>query len=260
MSNDPQAPSSDWYERAFQIDYLRVYKHRNDEEARKQIDFLTRVLELEPPLDIFDLSCGDGRHAIEWARRGYQVTGLDLSNDLLERARERADEAKMEVSFIQGDMREIPFTASFDLLVNFFTSFGYFREDAENEKVLHAISKALRPSGYFLMDYLNREHVIKSIVPEDRKEIDGAVLDQLRWVSGDPHESGSHVRINKQVTMTERGKSRSYEESVRMYTLDEMLSMISESGLKVTNTFGDFDGQPVSADAPRMILVGRKNT
>ncbi len=253
-----RSPSSNWYESAFQLDYLRVYKHRNDDEARRQIDFLTDTLSLEPPLDVFDLSCGDGRHSVEWARRGYRVTGLDLSAELLEKARERTKALELDIEFIRGDMRDIPYTDSFDLLVNFFTSFGYFREDEENALVLKAIFNALRPGGRFLMDYLNRDHVLQTIVPRDRKEIDGAVLEQSRWISGDSDKPGSHVRINKQVIMTEGDKSRTYEESVRMYTLEEMFDMTSAAGLAITHTFGDFDGRPVDPDAPRLILIGSK--
>ena len=258
MSSQSELPSSDWYERAFQLDYLRVYKHRNDEEARKQIDFTTQVLGLTLPLDVFDLSCGDGRHAIEWARRGYQVTGLDLSAELLTRARERASEGDLNVRFIQGDMREIPYIESFDLLVNFFTSFGYFQEDDENKKVLQSIANALRPEGVFLMDYLSRDHVIQTLVAEDEKTVEGAILRQRRWISGDPDTVGSHVRINKHVNMTSQGESRTYEESVRMYTFEEMLAMTEEAGLSVTQSFGDFDGRKPGPDAPRLILVGKR--
>ena len=258
MASQPTSPSADWYKRAFQLDYLRVYQHRNDEEACRQIDFLTRILQLSPPLDIFDLGCGDGRHAIELTKRGYRVTGLDLSEELLERARSRAHTLNLDIEFIQGDMRDIPYTASFDLLVNFFTSFGYFQKDEENLRVLHAIARALRSSGRFLMDYLNRAHVLRTLVPHDQKEMDGIIIEQTRWVTGDPDRAGDHVRINKQVTMTEGDRRRTYEESVRMYTPEELNAMMADAGLTIRQTFGEFDERPVAPDAPRFIIVGSK--
>lgn len=258
MASQPASPSADWYKRAFQLDYLRVYQHRNDEEACRQIDFLTHIHQISPPLDVFDLGCGDGRHAIELTKRGYRVTGLDLSEELLERARSRAQTLNISIEFIQGDMRDIPYTASFDLLVNFFTSFGYFQEDEENLRVLHAIARALRPSGRFLMDYLNRVHVLRTLVPHDQKEMDGIVIEQTRWVTGDPDRPGDHVRINKQVTMTEGECRRTYEESVRMYTLEELNAMMADAGLTIRQTFGGFDECPVAPDAPRLIIIGRK--
>lgn len=257
MSTD-RAPSPEWYKDAFRFDYLRVYPHRNDEEAYRQVDFLMRNVDCPPPKAVFDLGCGDGRHAVELARRGYQVTGLDLSEELLTKARSRNEEESLGITFIQGDMREIPYENAFDLLVNFFTSFGYFDKDEENARVLTAIACALRPGGRFLMDYLNRDHVVHTLVPHDRKTIENAEVEQTRWITGDPDKAGDHVRINKRVAITDEQGTRTYDESVRMYTLDELSAMLSAAGLHVDQVFGDFDGQPISQETPRAILIGTK--
>lgn len=251
-----RSPASDWYKTAFRYDYLRVYPHRNDEEARRQVDFLLDSMEALPPCDVLDLGCGDGRHSLELARRGYRVTGLDLSEDLLERARRRAAGEGLDITFIRGDMRDPPGISAFDLVVNFFTSFGYFQEDGENARVLDAIARALRPGGRFLMDYLNREFVISTLVPADSRTVEGMEVEQRRWITGDPSRAGGHVRINKQVRIREDGAERSYDESVRMYTLEELAGMMDRAGLTVTRTYGDFDGSPVGAGLPRNILMG----
>ena len=252
-----RSPASDWYKTAFRYDYLRVYPHRNDEEARRQVDFLVDRLDIPSSCEVLDLGCGDGRHSLELTRRGFKVTGLDLSDELLERARRRTADEGLDITFVQGDMRDPPAVHAFDLVVNFFTSFGYFREDGENARVLEAISQALRPGGRFLMDYLNREYVISALVPSDLRTVEGMEVEQRRWITGDPSAAGGHVRINKQVRIREDGAERSYDESVRMYTLEELEALMDRAGLKVTQTYGDFDGRPVSGDAPRNILVGR---
>ena len=252
-----RSPATDWYKTAFRYDYLRVYPHRNDDEARRQVDFLLGILDIPPPCDILDLGCGDGRHSLELTRRGYRVTGLDLSEELLERARARTADEGLDVTFIQGDMRDPPGVSAFDLVVNFFTSFGYFREDGENARVLDAISHALRPGGHFLMDYLNRAYVISTLVPADSRKMEGMEVEQHRWITGDPSKAGAHVRINKQVRIREDDMERSYGESVRMYTLDELGEMMARAGLEIVQTYGDFDGSPVSDDLPRNILVGQ---
>ncbi len=253
-----KAPSSEWYKHAFRFDYLRVYPHRNDEEARRQIDFLMRTIYCPAPQDVFDLGCGDGRHAVELAKRGYRVTGLDLSEELLARARSRNEELDLGIHFVRGDMREISYEKAFDLLVNFFTSFGYFDRDEENARVLTAVSQALRPGGQFLMDYLNREYVIHSLVPHDRKMLGQTKVEQTRWITGDPDNPGDHVRINKRVTLEDEQGTRTYDESVRMYTLDELHAMLTKAGLSVSQTFGDFDGRSIAEDTPRVILIGKK--
>ncbi len=252
-----RSPASDWYKTAFRYDYLRVYPHRNDEEARRQVDFLVDNMDIPPSCKVLDLGCGDGRHSLELARRGYLVTGLDLSEELLERARSRTAEEGLDITFIQSDMRDPPGVSAFDLVVNFFTSFGYFQEDRENARVLDAIARSLRPGGRFLMDYLNRDYVISTIVPADSRTVEGMEVEQRRWISGDPSETGGHVRINKQVRIREDGAERSYDESVRMYTLDELGDMMVRAGLEIVQTYGDFDGSPVSDDLPRNILVGQ---
>jgi len=249
-------PGADWYKEAFRHDYLCVYSHRNDEEAFRQIDFLLNRIEGSVN-DILDLGCGDGRHALELARRGFRVTGLDLSADLLNRARSRAADEDLDITFIQGDMRESPGIALFDLVVCFFTSFGYFQEDCENIRVLEAIAQTLRPDGQFLLDYLNRDFVLFNLVPEDRREMDGTVVEQTRWITGDPQQEGSHVRINKQVRIRDGFKERTYGESVRMYTLSEMRFMLGGAGLAVTGVYGDFDGRPVDQESSRNIFIGR---
>ena len=253
-------PASDWYKTAFRYDYLRVYPHRNDEEARRQVDFLVDKLDVPPSCEVLDLGCGDGRHSLELTRRGFRVTGLDLSEELLERARHRTADEGLDITFIRGDMRDPPAVHAYDLVVNFFTSFGYFREDGENARVLEAISRALRPGGRFLMDYLNRAYVISTLVPSDRRTVEGMEVEQRRWITGDPSTAGGHVRINKQVRIREDGAERSYDESVRMYTLVELEAMMDQAGLVVTQTYGDFDGRPVTGDAPRNILVGRSKS
>lgn len=130
----------DWYEEWFGHDYKLVYPHRDEAEAREQIGFVKRHINIPERAKVLDLCCGCGRHAIELWGLGYDVVGLDLSEELLDLACSRADECEMDVQFIRCDMREIPYEDHFDLIVNFFTSFGYFADDADNQRVLLAIA------------------------------------------------------------------------------------------------------------------------
>ena len=139
----------DWYEEWFGEEYKLVYPHRNEEEAVQQVEFLLQRIPLPEGAKILDLCCGCGRHAVELKERGYDVIGLDLSEELLEMACSRADERCQDMDFIQCDMREIPYENHFDLIVNFFTSFGYFADEADNQKALSAIANALKPGGKY---------------------------------------------------------------------------------------------------------------
>ncbi len=245
----------EWYEEWFGEEYKLVYPHRNEAEAREQIEFLKRHIHLSEGAKVLDLCCGCGRHAVELRGLGYDVIGLDLSEELLDLACARASECDLDVKFIRCDMREIPYESYFDLVVNFFTSFGYFADDTDNEKVLSSISKALKPGGKFLIDYMNPDHVASNLTERDEKEIsEGLYVIQERWIDTSPR------RINKRITLIRDGKESIYRESVRMYSHREMKDMLSAAGLKLTETYGDFTSSEYTQHSPRMILIGEKET
>lgn len=242
----------DWYEEWFGEEYKLVYPHRNEAEAKKQIDFLRKHVSIPENAKVLDLCCGCGRHAVQLKELGYDVVGLDLSEELLELACSRASECNLDMNFIRCDMREIPYESYFDLIVNFFTSFGYFADDAENQRVFSAIAKALKPGGKFLIDYMNPDHVTRNLVEKDEKQIPGGIrLIQERWIDA------STRRINKKLTLIKDGKESTYKESVRMYSHREMRDMLLKAGLMLKETYGNFDGSEYTHDSPRMILVGK---
>jgi 2-polyprenyl-3-methyl-5-hydroxy-6-metoxy-1,4-benzoquinol methylase len=245
-----QESSLPWYAEWFGRDYLAVYAHRDTDEARRQIALMERALAPASGARVLDLCCGGGRHSVELARRGYKVLGVDLSSDLLGAAQAYADENHVDITFVRADMRTCVADGVFDVVVNFFTSFGYFESDDENARVLRAIRTSLRPGGGWMMDYLNRESVIKGFVPRDERTLDGMHLIQERRLDI------QRGRILKTLTIRRGDDTRTYHESVRMYTPPELFSLCSGAGLKVTQVFGSYDGAPFAIDSPRLILAG----
>ena len=144
----------EWWGTFFGPDYLRMYRF-DPTRTRQEVDGVLDILGLKPAASVLDLCCGQGRHAVELARRGYEVTGLDASGFLLREARKAARRRRVAVAWVRGDMREIPFRNRFDAVVNLFTSFGYFRTKAEDLAVLRGVRRALKPSGHLLIDTLN---------------------------------------------------------------------------------------------------------
>ena len=140
-----------WYEEWFGEDYLKVYLHRDEDEANSQVDFAEKVLPLKSSWRILDLGCGSGRHALELSQRGYHVTCLDLSSVLLSLAKQKSQGESCCLRLVRADMRHIPFSNVFDAVLSFFTTFGYFKKDEENLQTLKSIQEALKPGGYFLM-------------------------------------------------------------------------------------------------------------
>jgi SAM-dependent methyltransferase len=154
---------NDWFERWFGAEYLALYPHRDEEEARAVVALVCRTVAGKQIDRILDLACGSGRHARALTELGWTV-GIDLSMTLLEVAQRQ----RPHDPYVRGDMRALPFAdGTFALTVNLFTSFGYFDTDDQNEEVVAEISRVTRVGGTFVLDYLNAPQVRDTLVPED---------------------------------------------------------------------------------------------
>ena len=247
MSSTKETP--DWYRKWFGEEYLALYPHRGEEEAREAVDLVIRSLDrIDGP--VLDLACGAGRHMREFARRRIPAVGLDLSNTLLREGKAAAPNLMLS----QGDMRQLPFAdASFDLVVNLFTSFGYFAEPEEDKRVLNEIRRVLLPEGRFMLDFLNAERVRRNLVSEDTRLVDGRLVTQTRRLEDD----GSVVVKEIRLSATESGEPAStFYERVRLYSPAELASLLRAAGLQPKTTFGDYSGGPACSDCSRYILLG----
>jgi ubiquinone/menaquinone biosynthesis C-methylase UbiE len=243
-----------WYEQSFGTDYMLVYKHRNWENANKEVQCMINWLQLPRGAEVLDIGCGMGRHALALSSFGYNVTGIDLSDILLEEARRHDESGKVE--WVQGDMRELPFEAErFDATVNLFTSFGYFSIEEDNVNVLRNIRKVLRKGGSFLIDFLNPVYVERNLVPqtERRDEGTGLLIKEVRSI-----QDGW---VQKEITVSDphqQDEPRQYLERVRLFPLEWFQRNLAECGLVLEQLYGDVDGSGyVAAKSPRMIMAGR---
>jgi SAM-dependent methyltransferase len=235
-----------WYKEWFGEEYLEMYSHRDEEEAERHVDFVERqLLGDSRPRAVLDLACGAGRHTMALRRRGYRTLGVDLSITLL---------AHRAFPKLAGDMRCLPFTAaSFDWILNFFTSFGYFEKERENFEVLEEIVRLLVPGGRFLIDILNPNRALRDLTPRETQNLEGRRIEIERWYDT------ATLRINKRIRVIEPGRpARSYLESVRAYQQEEVTIGLRWAGLEVSALFGNFHGDPYERDSERLILVGYK--
>jgi len=246
-----------WYEESFGRDYLALYPHRDCEEAVADIGAIVDLI--APPRDepLLDLCCGAGRHLQALHRLGFsRLTGIDLSQPLLDVARRELDSVgARDIRLMLSDMREIPFREAFETVISLFTSFGYFTDSAEDERVLLAVFGALRPGGAFLMDTLNRERTIIDLVPHSEKTVNGLTVDITRRVTPDGLRVEKETRI-----VSEPSTQRVYRESVRMYSSDELRLMLEQSGFVDIRFHGSVDGRPYCDESPRMVATARRPT
>ena len=247
---DSSAIDSAWYKRSFEAQYSLVYAHRTVEAAAGEAAFASEQLRLRAEDRVFDLCCGNGRHMVHLLRRAPSVTGLDYSGALLSEARKLLSP---DAALVRGDMRDLPFDGVFDVLTNFFTSLGYFQDDAENARVALQAARALKPGGRFFIDHMNAEYVRRTLVPESSREYKGYRIEERRWL--DVHGR----RVNK-TTQVWRGEAPMGEwgESVRLYEPEEFLALLAKGRLSVERVFGDYTGAPMEAGRPRMIVTGHK--
>jgi SAM-dependent methyltransferase len=237
----------EWFESWFGEEYVALYPHRDAADAEAAVSLIERHLPANPSARVLDLACGGGRHARLLSHR-WTTIGLDLSPVLLNYARKQAPNAH----FVRGDMRVIPFAdASFDVVVNLFTSFGYFADDTSHQRVIGEVARVMRRSGTFVLDFLNTEHIRERLVPYDERNIGGSIVEQRREIS----EDGRYVI--KRICI--RDQSREYTERVRLFDKNELTSMMKQWGFAIENVFGSYAGEPFSDDSPRVIIFGARN-
>ncbi len=181
------------------------------------------------------------------------MTGYDLSEYLLELAKERAKEVGVEAEFVRGDMRELPWRNEFDAVINLWTAFGYLECDEEDEKVLRAVHRCLRPGGRLMLDMWNRDRMARIFQPKDWREHEGHILLEERkwdWLTGRMH--------NRRVILGPDGSRRETGYVLRAYTHPEFVGMVRRAGLEWERSYGDFEGAEYGETSPRMIVVARK--
>ena len=238
----------DWFD---QSEYELVYPHRDREEAEKLVDLIELVLHPKSSSHILDVACGRGRHARTFARRGYRVTGIDLSPEAIHEASERSLGEGLDVSFEVGDMREPHCSGCADGVVNLFSSFGYFQREEDHQRAIDAMAEALVPGGWFVQDFMNAPHVVENLVEEDRSTRNDVEIHQRRWI-----ESG---RINKEITLHREGMEQTFRESVRLFTLADFEYFYERAELDLIDVYGTYSGDPHSDETPRLILFSRKS-
>jgi len=234
-----------WYVEWFDENYLEVYRHRNTEDAQKQVQLIIDTLKLPKQSKILDLGCGEGRYTAVLKDRGYRVLGLDLSKTLIKYGKKNDP----QLNLVVGDMRYIP--GRFDLILSLFTSFGYFEKDEENERVIRSVYQSLDPGGIYWLDFLNAGYVQKNLVPESASSIPHGihVLEKRKITGG---------RIIKDIYFKKNGTKKCYRESVRLFTPQDLECMFQKNGLRVEQRFGDYNGNRCTPDSERTILVGKK--
>lgn len=226
-------------------DYLHFYAGSGTGTVA---DLPWRLLDLRPGMRVLDLCCGDGELANALAARGCHVTGLDSSTVFLDRARSVAAASGVDVEYVHGDMREIPWTGRFDRIVNWSTAFGYF-DDATNRAVLAGTARALVPGGRLAMDLDNLTRFLAKYTPSRVAAVRGAdmLVDRYRL-------DALTGRFEAERTVVRDGRARRLTFVKRLFAFPELRDWLLAAGFSTVDGYGE-DGTPLASSHSRMVVV-----
>ena len=237
----------DWFNSPY---YHKLYFNRDDKEAAAFLDKLIGYLKPPPGSAMLDVACGKGRHSIQLSGKGFDVTGIDLSEDSI---REALQYETDWLHFYRHDMR-LPFWINyFDYAFNFFTSFGYFKTRREHDNAIHTIALSLKANGIFVMDYLNVHYAEDHLIHQSDKQIDGINFFITKWYD--------ETHFYKKVVVEDESLEEPliYTEKVSKFTLGDLTEMFAYQGMQIHEVFGDYSFANYDIrKSPRLIIIAKK--
>ena len=242
----------EWFEHTdfWELTYPFMFPETRIEKAEEDILSVLKLADFEKG-DILDLCCGPGRFAIPLARMGYSVTGVDATGFLLDIARNRASLENVEVEWVEEDMRSFRRSGSYDLVLNMFTSFGYFQDHADNMKVLENVKESLRHGGKFVMEIMGKEtlaSIFHSVTDEETD--DGLLLIQRHRI-----EDGWNRIENDWLLIDKESVLGRWKFSHWVYSANELKNMLRDSGFSNVDVYGNLEGAPYNSESGRLIAV-----
>lgn len=246
---------NDWYKKIWTLD---IQNQSWVEDTKKQVDFLIEKLKLCGNERILDLACGFGRHSLELAGRGFDVTGVDITADYIKYASEQAEKQRLDAHFICSDIRDVNFENEFDVVLNMADgAIGYLENDEENLKIFSIVSKALKRGGKHFMDIMNGSYAENHFPCK-------------MWDAGEKCLTLSNFEWNsKTKTMIYGQLDFPYGEplsepimeegnTIRLYSLDEVENIFSKLGMSVCESYADFSGKPLSDNDIQLMVYSQK--
>ncbi len=249
-----KAKKKTWFEGFFNDDYLLTLPYETTDVSIIEADFIQKQLDLPKESRLLDLGCGYGRHAVEMARKGYNLVGLDSSLPMLIKAAELGEQYGVEVNFMHGDMKDMSFENKFDGVYCFNTSFGYFDDDL-NKKVLGQIFNALNPGGRFLLEVVNRDFILTDLPLRVWWEGNGCVvMEEVEF-----NYFTSRIESNRSVVFND-GRQVDHNLSIRVYSLHELGRLLHQSGFVVRSVTGNLatPGRFFGPHSPYLIIKSER--
>ena len=234
-----------WFDSPY---YHMLYKDRDEKEAQVFIDNLVTHLQIPKKSAILDIACGKGRHCIYFNKKDMHVEGIDLSLNSIDNAKK---DENATLQFTVHDMRKVFKKNTFDIVTNLFTSFGYFEKTEDEQKTINAMALNLMQDGILIIDFMNSKKVIRKLVNFEKKKVDGITFRISRSIDRN--------YIIKDIVFSNNGENHQFQEKVKALTLTDFSSLISNAGLKIIDTFGNYRLEDFNAlTSERLIIICKK--
>lgn len=239
----------EWFETWFDSPYYHIlYKNRDEKEAEIFLDALIKFIKPSPKARILDVACGRGRHSVYLNKMGYDVTGFDLSAESILHDKQFENES---LSFFLHDMREVFRVNYFDVVLNLFSSFGYFDKERDNIRCILANATALKPNGIFVFDYFNLNRLKFAQPVISTKTVDGITFHLKKYNDG--------KFIRKEIRFNNDGKDFEFEEKLLILSREKIEEYLQMGGLDIEQCFGNYNLEDFDVDtSDRLILIARK--
>tara|TARA_B110000014_G_scaffold41314_1_gene27253 strand:+ start:1700 stop:2431 length:732 start_codon:yes stop_codon:yes gene_type:complete len=241
MTNNKSEWYLDWFNSPF---YHLLYKERDSSEATYFMNNLINKLQIDKNSSILDLACGRGRYSLYLSNIGHKVTGIDISKENISEAKKNESD---KLNYILHDMR-YPLNQKFDLILNLFTSFGYYEKDADNLSVIKSIKSNLETDGQAVIDFFNIDYILDNLVEKEEKNIDKTKFIIHRYLEND--------LLVKDISILLNNKSYKFQEKVKAYRMDDFLAMFKNCNLKLKEIYGDYKLNSFNKNSSnRLIMV-----
>lgn len=235
----------DWFD---SYHYHLLYENRDSKEAEQFIRSLFQYLGPKESSKILDLACGKGRHAMQVHDLGFDVLGVDLSEKSINFAKQQASK---RLNFEIADMRNLKLSNRFDIILNLFTSFGYFKKEGENVKVITSIANTLNKGGLLVLDYLN--------VLKVKEQLPSKETVQKGSISFNIDKEIDNDFIVKRIHFVKEGQQFEYKEYVKLIDLKMFTAYFHSVGLEMVDVFGDYQLNDFDeSTSDRLILIAKK--
>ncbi|MCG3131408.1 MAG: Ubiquinone biosynthesis O-methyltransferase [Phycisphaerae bacterium] len=246
---------SAWHEDdAFWLDAQSfIFSEERRRQAPAEVADVIKLLSLPAGADVLDLGCGVGRHALEFARRGFRVTGVDRLSPWLDIARDSARQERLSVEWVHADMLEFQRPAAFDAAVSLLTSFGYFADPLDDLRVARNVLTSLKPGGAFVIDLMGREVLARIFRQRDWQQApDGSILLEDRRVCDD------FAWLEATWTILRADRRTEHRIGMRLYSAADLKNLLTSAGFASAAAYGALAGGPYDLNASRLVIVGKK--